>query len=611
MFSVEDSELSYKLLYLVQENTLSYHRYPSEDCSSYSEVWVNLVLRSEDVTKVALVSSDLVIEFNDEQIHRPPNKRFSLSESYQFNTQNPEDPQQQYSENTPQQVQNILPTQVPDNVHHSSESSSVVVAPVSSSLSPRSSAVYGSVYLTEQSSQSLNTYSEANKLTEQSFYSLGASADNSGQGVAGYVHQADLQDTASTGPGFNTPGYHTSVTSSVVQNTTQTSGASSSSTDLKKLQLIQLQLLLLLHAQCCHQGQTHATPCSTPHCLTMQNVLQHMKNCTEGMNCRQPYCVSSRKIISHWKNCSSPECPVCGPLKRKRQWRAMAQLPPSQDLPTSSQPVGMNTIPPNQVQAAIHFPVQQNVGRPVTALTALATTSNAQVRSSFPYTQPVSITQRADEDIESMDWHFGINRAQMVDKIVKYILPHPNPSACSDPRMMALIEGAKKVENAAYNTTRDKHEYLQILSERRYKIYRELEEISRRRRSAISISENKPSCPPSDSAASATIAPNVSTNSADPGFAPNLGFESSSVASSNMDLKQDQKCFGGFEREEDIKLFLSGSTESKSSVLETEKSKAENSLQSVGLPSTSSPLNAAASPGSSKTDESKEAKELI
>ncbi|KAM7532814.1 hypothetical protein Aperf_G00000129169 [Anoplocephala perfoliata] len=530
------------------------------------------------------------------------------------NAQNPEDrshPQQQYIENTPQQFQNILPTQVPDNVHHSSESSSVVVTPVSSSLSTRNAAAYGSVYLTEQSSQGLNTYSEANKLTKQSFYSLGASADNSGQGAAGYVHQADLQGTASTGPGFTTPGYHTSVTSSVVQNTTQTSGASSSSTDLKKQQRIQLQLLLLLHAQCCHQGQTHATPCSTPHCLTMQNVLQHVKNCTEGMNCRKPYCVSSRKIISHWKNCSSPECPVCGPLKRKRQWRAMAQRPPSQDLTTSSQPVGMNTIPPNQVQAAIHFPVQQNVGRLVTAL---ATTSKVQVRSSFPYTQPVSITQRADEDVESMDWHSGINsknRAQMVDKMVKYILPHPNPSACSDPRMMALIEGAKKVENAAYNTARDKNEYLQILSERRYKIYKDLEEISRRRRSAISISENKPSCPPSDSAASATIAPNVSTDSADPEFAPNLGFESSNVASSNMDLKQDQECFGGFEREEDVEPFLSGSTKSKSSVLETEKIKTENSLQSVGLPSTSSPLNAAASAGSSKTDESKEAKELI
>ncbi|KAM7532800.1 hypothetical protein Aperf_G00000129194 [Anoplocephala perfoliata] len=528
------------------------------------------------------------------------------------NAQNPEDrshPQQQYSEGTPQQVQNILPTQVPDNVHHISESSSVVVAPISSSLSPRNAAVYGSVYLTEQCSQGLNTYSEANKLTDQSFHSLGASADNSGQGAAACFYRADLQDTASTGPGFNTPGYHTSVTSSVVQNTTQTSGASSSSTYLKKLQLIQQQLLLLLHAQCRHQGQTQATPCSTPNCLTMQNVLQHMKNCTEGMNCRKPHCVSSRKIISHFKHCSSPECPVCGPLKRKRQWRAMAQRPPSQDLPTSSQPVGMNTISPNQVQTAIYFPVQQNVGRLVTAL---ATTSNAQVRSSFPYTQPVSITQGDDEDVESMDWRSGIkskNRAQMVDKMVKYILPHPNPSACIDPRMMALIEGAKKVENAAYNTARDKNEYHQILSERCYKIYRELEEISRRRRSATSVSENKPSCTPSDSAASATIASNVSTNSADPGFAPNLGFESSSVASSNMDLKQDQECFGGFEREEDIKPFLSGSTKSKSSVLETEKT--ENSPQSVGLPSTSCPLNAAASADSSKTDESTEAKELI
>lgn len=27
------------------------------------------------------------------------------------------------------------------------------------------------------------------------------------------------------------------------------------------------------------------------------------------------HCVSSRQIIAHWKNCTSPQCPVCQPLR--------------------------------------------------------------------------------------------------------------------------------------------------------------------------------------------------------------------------------------------------------------------------------------------------------
>ncbi|KAM7538202.1 hypothetical protein Aperf_G00000064900 [Anoplocephala perfoliata] len=515
--------------------------------------------------------------------------------------------QQQYSVNTPQQVQHVLPTQVADNVRCTSESSCAVVVPGPSSLSPRIAPGQGSVYMTAQSSQGLNTYSEANKPPSQSFYSLGASAGPSGQGAvsAGYVSQANLQSTASTGPGFNTPGYHTSMTNSTVQNTTQTSGASSSSTDLEKRQLIQQQLLLLLHAQCCRQEQTHATPCSTPHCRTMRNVLQHMKNCTEGKNCRKPHCASSRQIISHWKNCSSRECPVCGPLRRSHQQRAMAQRPPGQVLPTSSQPVEMNGISPGQPQAVIRSPVPQNVRRPIPAP---ATTSNAQVRSSGPYTQPVPTTQGGGEGVESTDWRTGINsehRDHVVRRIVKYILPQPDPAAYSDPRMTNLIEYAKKVENATYNTAKDKSEYFQLLSERCYKIYKELEEARRRRKSANSASGNGSTSLPSDSAASTNIAPNVSTNSVDSGIAPNLGFVSSGVASSNMDFKQEQESFGGLKKEEDIKPLVPDSVKSTSSVLEVKKVKSEDSLQSIGSISTSGTLNAAALVGGAKIDESK------
>lgn len=372
------------------------------------------------------------------------NNNFSHSNSltnYQNSTDRPH-LQQQYSGNSSQQVQHVLPPQVSDSARCTSEGSCAPVVPGSSSLSPRLAPSQGSVYMTAQSSQGLNTYSEANKPPNQSFFGLGGSAGPSNQGGAAYVPQTNLQSTSSAGPGFNAaPGYHTSMTNSTVQNT---SSGSSSATDLEKRQLIQQQLLLLLHAQCCRQEQTHATPCNTPHCRTMRNVLQHMKNCTEGKNCRKPHCASSRQIISHWKNCSSRECPVCGPLRRSHQQRTMAaaaaanQRPPgggqggTQVIPSTSQPSSgeMNGVstpigqPPPQL--AIRSPVPQNVRRPIQAP---PTTSTPQVKSTTqpPYSQqpPVpnsnlapSTTQpqgsgggssSGGEGGEQADWRTGIN----------------------------------------------------------------------------------------------------------------------------------------------------------------------------------------------------------
>lgn len=188
---------------------------------------------------------------------------------------------------------------------------------------------------------------------------------------------------------------------------------------------------------------------------------------------------------------------------------------------------------------------------------------------------------------------------------MKYILPQPDPAAYSDPRMTNLIEYAKKVENATYNTAKDKGEYFQILSERCYKIYKELEEARRRRKSATSASGNGSTSLPSDSTASANSVSNVSTNSVDPGIGPHLGFVSSGVASSNMDFKQEQESFGGLKKEEDTKPFVADSNKSTSSVLDAKKIKTEDSLQSVGSISTSGALNAAALSGGTKIDESK------
>ncbi|KAM7537374.1 hypothetical protein Aperf_G00000064912 [Anoplocephala perfoliata] len=60
----------------VLEKKLSLRRYRIEDLSAYSEGSGNLVLWDEDAAGVALVSGDLVIEFNDEQTHRRPKHAF-------------------------------------------------------------------------------------------------------------------------------------------------------------------------------------------------------------------------------------------------------------------------------------------------------------------------------------------------------------------------------------------------------------------------------------------------------------------------------------------------------------------------------------------------------
>ena len=321
--------------------------------------------------------------------------------------------QQQYSANPPQTSQHSLSVQGSDSARCTGGNSGTVIVPGCSSLSPRVAPGQGSVYMTAQSSQGLNTYPETSKPPSQSFYGVGTSVTSSGQGSTSgaYVPHANLQNTPGSASRFGSSSYSTPMTNSTVQNP-QNSGSSASTTDLEKRQLIQQQLLLLLHAQCCRQEQIHSTPCANPHCRTMRNVLQHMKNCTEGKNCRKPHCASSRQIISHWKNCSSRECPVCGPLKRSQQKQAQ-QRPPGQVPPSVPQPGEANGISPGQSVPVLRSPAPQNVRRP---LPVPAATSTPQVRMGAAYAQSIpnssiasTPSQSGNECTEQADWRASVN----------------------------------------------------------------------------------------------------------------------------------------------------------------------------------------------------------
>ncbi|CAF1267507.1 unnamed protein product, partial [Adineta ricciae] len=104
------------------------------------------------------------------------------------------------------------------------------------------------------------------------------------------------------------------------------------------------QLALLLHAHKCLQrerqaqacnGDNHGTAptttslnlCTLPHCATMRTVLQHMTKCADFKNCTFNHCVQSRHIILHWKNCTTPNCSICGTLKKPSALRPQNFIP--------------------------------------------------------------------------------------------------------------------------------------------------------------------------------------------------------------------------------------------------------------------------------------------
>lgn len=211
----------------------------------------------------------------------------------------------------------------------------------------------------------------------------------------------------------------------------------SQTTESQRKQIIQKQLVLLLHAHKCQQREkqpangdpARSNPCTLPHCSAMKEVLQHMTRCNDHRSCLVPHCVTSRQIIIHWKQCTNSQCPICQPLKN----------------------------PSNTGQASNPMTNPQNGSPPVS--TGTNVTKEWQ--------------RRVTQDM----------RNHLVQKIITALVPmSPDASIMKDKRIANLTNYARRVESETFDIAANQEEYFHKLAEKIYRIQKELEERRERKR---------------------------------------------------------------------------------------------------------------------------------
>ncbi|TPP62652.1 CREB-binding protein 1 (SmCBP1), partial [Fasciola gigantica] len=380
---------------------------------------------------------------------------------------------------------------------------------------------------------------------------------------------------------------------STVQNYPTISAPSAVATDPEKRQLIQRQLILLLHAQRCQryegEGNGRACQCSTPHCRTMRGVLQHMATCTEGKNCQKPHCASSRQIIAHWKYCNSRGCPVCEPLRQNPHYQRnqVARQQPVQVPTASGRPLELNGVDSSPQSIVSHLaPCNQSV-RPLTVPTSatssnplrvIPTTLQSTLNAEVPNVNGVcSAAATVNQPLDQTGWRKKVNMAKrdhVVRRIVKFIFPFPDPAAYQDPRMRNLIDYARKVEREMYSIADNMDHYFHLLAQKCYKIHRELEEKRRSRQLSLEAAA-------SGSAASSTSSQSSQWNQSLSAISTQLASPSSTLATppvnKTVNTATSNGCFDA--PPDNFEMTSCNSTEAGGS--ESDMSRFEHYLQSA------------------------------
>lgn len=243
-------------------------------------------------------------------------------------------------------------------------------------------------------------------------------------------------------------------------------GPSTTSEGQDKRKLIQLQLVLLLHAYKCRINETKTNgksgQCSLPNCATMKRVLAHMTTCKAGKSCTSPHCASSSQIIQHWQNCHS-DCPVCTPLRQihaRRQQEAAAN-----QTSQSCTPADMQQVLPN-----LEIPCKSGG----------SITNDSAGRSNDCQQHSVQRVAQTDAPTtgSSKDWHQSVSqdlRQGLIHKIVQTIFPTIDIDMARDSRVDNLFAYAEQIENEMYNLANSKEEYYLLLVEEIYKFKTKLE----------------------------------------------------------------------------------------------------------------------------------------